>query len=105
MTRTLTRKTFLKQLTLGLGGALLAGTVHAQTPVEVQFYFPVAVGGAIAKMMDGFSDGFMKEQPRHQGHADLRRHLPGDHRQGADRAQVGQRRRRPRCCCPPTCSR
>ncbi len=28
-------------------------------------------------------------EPRHQGHADLRRHLPGDHRQGAHRAQVG----------------
>ena len=28
-------------------------------------------------------------QPDDQGHADLRRHLPGDDRQGADRAQVG----------------
>ena len=63
MTRTLTRKTFLQQLTLGLGGALLAGSVHAQAPVEVQFYYPVAVGGAIAKMMDGFSEGFMKDNP------------------------------------------
>ena len=29
-------------------------------------------------------------EPEHQGEADLRRHLPGDHRQGADRAQERQ---------------
>jgi sn-glycerol 3-phosphate transport system substrate-binding protein len=63
MPRTLTRKTFLQRLALGLGGTLLAGAVHAQAAVEVQFYYPVAVGGAIAKIMDGFAEGFMKDNP------------------------------------------
>ena len=61
------RKTFLKQacglmaasmLTLGV-----AGTARAQAPVEIQFYYPVAVGGPIAKVMDGFAAGFMKDNP------------------------------------------
>ena len=49
------------------GGALLlagaAGPVQAQTPVEVSFYYPVAVGGPIAKTIDGFAQGFMKDNP------------------------------------------
>jgi sn-glycerol 3-phosphate transport system substrate-binding protein len=36
--------------------ALLASTIasiaHAQAPVEVSFYFPVAVGGPITKLID-----------------------------------------------------
>jgi len=63
MTATLPRKTFLKQLALSVGGALFASAVHAQTPVDVQFFYPVAVGGPIAKLIDGFADGFMKENP------------------------------------------
>ena len=61
------RKTFIQTLALPLmaAGALLAGTasVHAQAPVELQFYYPVAVGGPIAKTIDGFAAGFMKENP------------------------------------------
>ncbi|HET6600286.1 MAG TPA: ABC transporter substrate-binding protein [Burkholderiaceae bacterium] len=62
------RKTFIKTLALHLvaGGALSLGTLgaaQAQTPVEVQFFYPVAVGGPIAKVMDGFAAGFMKEHP------------------------------------------
>ncbi|MDM0043986.1 ABC transporter substrate-binding protein [Variovorax dokdonensis] len=47
-------------LVAGLWGTLPA---HAQTPVEISFYYPVAVGGPIAKTMDGFAEGFMKENP------------------------------------------
>ncbi|MEJ8858245.1 ABC transporter substrate-binding protein [Variovorax robiniae] len=61
------RNTFLKALACQIvaGGALLAGTTGAwaQVPVEVQFYYPVAVGGPIAKTIDGFAEGFMKENP------------------------------------------
>ena len=32
-------------------------------PVEVSFYYPVAVGGPIAKIIDGFAAVFMKENP------------------------------------------
>ncbi|MEJ8851787.1 ABC transporter substrate-binding protein [Variovorax rhizosphaerae] len=61
------RNTFLKALACQVvaGGALLGGTsaAWAQAPVEVQFYYPVAVGGPIAKTIDGFAEGFMKENP------------------------------------------
>ncbi len=37
--------------------------VAAQAPVEVSFYFPVAVGGPITKIIDGFAADFEKENP------------------------------------------
>ncbi|HYP82521.1 ABC transporter substrate-binding protein [Variovorax sp.] len=61
------RKSFLKICAMpllaaasGLYGAMPA---MAQAPVEVSFYYPVAVGGPIAKTIDGFAEGFMKENP------------------------------------------
>lgn len=42
--------------TLGLGAA------RAQT-TEISFFYPVAVGGAIAKTIDGFAADFMKANP------------------------------------------
>jgi len=47
-----------------LGAALCAfamGTAQAQT--EISFYYPVAVGGPITKIIDGFAAGFEKENP------------------------------------------
>ena len=41
----------------------VTATSHAQTPVEVPFYFPVAVGGPITKIIDGFAQEFMKANP------------------------------------------
>ena len=35
----------------------------AQAPVEVPFFFPVAVGGPITKIIDGFAADFEKENP------------------------------------------
>jgi sn-glycerol 3-phosphate transport system substrate-binding protein len=35
----------------------------AQAPVEVSFYFPVAVGGPITKLIDGYAADFEKENP------------------------------------------
>jgi len=56
------RKTFLTSLALaGTFGVL--GSAHAQAQVEVPFYYPVAVGGAIAKTIDGFAAEFMKTHP------------------------------------------
>ena len=58
------RKTFVKTFA---AAAVLAtglnGLSQAQTPVDLQFYYPVAVGGPIAKTIDGFAEGFMKENP------------------------------------------
>lgn len=49
---------------LGLLCAALAtfGSAHAQ-PVDVPFYFPVAVGGPITKLIDQYAADFNKENP------------------------------------------
>ncbi|MGE5104481.1 MAG: ABC transporter substrate-binding protein, partial [Betaproteobacteria bacterium] len=36
---------------------------YAQAPVEVPFFYPVAVGGPITKIVDGFAADFEKENP------------------------------------------
>ncbi|MBK0392440.1 ABC transporter substrate-binding protein [Ramlibacter algicola] len=43
---------------LGIGGA-----ARAQQQVEIPFFYPVAVGGPIAKIIDGFANDFMKANP------------------------------------------
>ncbi len=54
-------------LALAAGGAVslggLAAPARSQAPVDVSFYYPVAVGGPIAKVIDGFAEAFMKENP------------------------------------------
>ncbi len=58
---------FIRQAVAGLVAALAAAAMplvaHAQAPVEVSFYFPVAVGGPITKIIDGFAADFEKENP------------------------------------------
>jgi sn-glycerol 3-phosphate transport system substrate-binding protein len=41
----------------------LASGAYAQAPVEVPFFYPVAVGGPITKIIDGFAADFEKENP------------------------------------------
>ena len=36
---------------------------HAQAPLDVSFFYPVAVGGPIAKFIDEFASDFSKENP------------------------------------------
>ena len=62
------RDTFLRAATINIAAAIavlgsVAMPLHAQTPIEVQFYYPVAVGGPIAKTIDGFAAGFMQDNP------------------------------------------
>lgn len=59
------RKTFLKSLAAPAVAAmaLCAGAAVAQTPVEVPFYYPVAVGGPITKVIDGYAEAFNKAHP------------------------------------------
>lgn len=54
----------LRQLSKGFAAVLLAGVcagVQAQT--EVSFFYPVAVGGPITKIIDGYAADFEKDNP------------------------------------------
>jgi len=57
---------FMKRLACTLAqfvAVALSAGVLAQAPVEVSFYYPVAVGGPITKIVDGFAADFEKENP------------------------------------------
>ncbi|ROZ69469.1 ABC transporter substrate-binding protein [Ramlibacter sp. WS9] len=57
------RKTFHRFMLASCAAAALGlGTAQAQT-TEISFFYPVAVGGAIAKTIDGFAAEFMKANP------------------------------------------
>jgi sn-glycerol 3-phosphate transport system substrate-binding protein len=56
----------LKAIIRALSGAAVAiasTLAFAQAPVEVSFYYPVAVGGPITKIIDGLAADFEKENP------------------------------------------
>lgn len=61
-----TRRTMNRALAAALtAAATLAplGAALAQQPVEVPFYFPVAVGGPITRLIDQYAADFNKENP------------------------------------------
>lgn len=47
----------------GFASAAVAAAAFAQAPVEVSFFYPVAVGGPITKIIDGYAADFEKENP------------------------------------------
>jgi sn-glycerol 3-phosphate transport system substrate-binding protein len=47
----------------GVAAVLATSAACAQTPVEVSFFYPVAVGGTITKFIDGFASEFERENP------------------------------------------
>ena len=51
----------LASTAVALGTLPLAAT--AQSPTEISFFYPVAVGGPIAKFIDDFAADFSKENP------------------------------------------
>src|SRR5438876_11676876 len=56
----------MKRLFCGLAGFLtsvLSALALAQAPVEISFYYAVAVGGPITKIVDGLAADFEKENP------------------------------------------
>lgn len=57
------RKTFLKTVSAAALAACALPAL-AQISVEVPFYYPVAVGGPITKVIDGYADEFNKANPR-----------------------------------------
>jgi sn-glycerol 3-phosphate transport system substrate-binding protein len=53
-----------RRFVLGAAGALAApGILRAQGAQAISFYFPVAVGGPITKIIDGYAADFMRENP------------------------------------------
>jgi sn-glycerol 3-phosphate transport system substrate-binding protein len=48
---------------VGIVLAMAAGFASGQAPVEVPFFYPVAVGGPITKIIDAFAADFEKENP------------------------------------------
>jgi sn-glycerol 3-phosphate transport system substrate-binding protein len=46
-----------------VAGALMLAAGAAQAQTEVSFYYPVAVGGPITKIIDGYAADFEKENP------------------------------------------
>jgi sn-glycerol 3-phosphate transport system substrate-binding protein len=47
-----------------VAGGMLARPAIAQAETEISFFYPVAVGGPITKIIDGFAADFEKENPR-----------------------------------------
>jgi len=46
-----------------LAAAALSGLAVAQAPIDISFYYPVAVGGPITKIIDKFAVDFERENP------------------------------------------
>src|SRR5512138_1578843 len=53
----------LQRCIVGIAAAFASAIALAQAPVEVSFFYPVAVGGPITKIIDGFVADFEKENP------------------------------------------
>jgi sn-glycerol 3-phosphate transport system substrate-binding protein len=57
------RQTFVHGLIAAAAGLGLAGTARA-VPAGRPFYYPVAVGGPITKVIDGYAADFNKAHPQ-----------------------------------------
>src|SRR5256885_16291763 len=58
------RRRFLLGTAAAGAGAMIARPAIAQAETEISFFYPVAVGGPITKIIDGFAADFEKENPR-----------------------------------------
>ena len=54
---------YTRRFAAGIAAALVSICALAQAPAEVSFFYPVAVGGPITKIVDGFAAEFEKENP------------------------------------------
>jgi sn-glycerol 3-phosphate transport system substrate-binding protein len=57
------RREFLKGAAAAAGAATLAAPAIAQGTTEISFYYPVAVGGPITKLIDTMAADFEKDNP------------------------------------------
>ena len=55
--------THMRRFAAVVATALISVCALAQAPVDVSFFYPVAVGGPITKIVDGFAAEFEKENP------------------------------------------
>jgi sn-glycerol 3-phosphate transport system substrate-binding protein len=55
--------THIRRFAAGVAAVLVSACALAQAPIEVSFFYPVAVGGPITKIVDGFAAEFEKENP------------------------------------------
>ena len=82
-----------------------ASPALAQAPVEISFYYPVAVGGPITKIIDGFAADFEKENPGIK----VKPIYSGTYQETIVKALTAHKSGKPphdrRCCSRPTCSR
>ncbi|MCD6043309.1 MAG: transporter substrate-binding protein [Burkholderiales bacterium] len=53
----------MKRLFAFILAAAFAATAFAQGKTELTFYYPIAVGGPLTKVIDGYAAGFEKEHP------------------------------------------
>lgn len=62
---TIDRRTLLGTLAVApIATTLAAPALHAQAPTEIVFNFPIAVGGPIPRIIDGYCEDFARENPR-----------------------------------------
>jgi sn-glycerol 3-phosphate transport system substrate-binding protein len=54
----------MKKILLAMLAALSLAAAPARAQTEISFYYPVAVGGPITKIIDGYAAAFEKENPR-----------------------------------------
>jgi sn-glycerol 3-phosphate transport system substrate-binding protein len=54
---------WMRRAVAAFAGALMLAAGAAQAQTEVSFYYPVAVGGPITKIIDGYAADFEKENP------------------------------------------
>ena len=58
------RRQFIKgSATSALAAVAMPAVLRAQGATEMSFFFPVAVGGPITKLIDGYAEAFEKENP------------------------------------------
>ena len=97
-------------LTALAGAVLVAVVTGAMTSgatakdIELSFYFPVAVGGPITKIIDGYAADFEKENPGIK----VNPIYAGTYQDTLTKALTAIKaaiRRRSRCCWRRTCSR
>jgi len=54
---------WMRRVAIAIAGALMLAAGAAQAQTEVSFYYPVAVGGPITKIIDGYAADFEKANP------------------------------------------